>query len=116
MFNFFKKNNNKNVGFKHWDYETGSGFTLINNGDSLQYVHSDNSRIIYLSVLIVSGSPLLNSKLFTDELKLTQTAVGWELKGTRRTAHEMLVCVISFTKEDDEVWARDFFNSVRAKA
>ncbi len=56
MFKFFKRRNKKRVGFETWDISTGAGFRVINNEDSIQYVNEDASKVIYFSVLLVSGS------------------------------------------------------------
>ena len=116
MFNFFKKSKENKVGPKHWDYDIYPDFRLINNGDSIQYINGDESRIIYLSVLIISGSSLLPSKLFKGEPAITNDANGWQLKGTKRLPNEAIVCVINFVDEKDAEWAKCFFDSIRPKA
>jgi hypothetical protein len=115
MFNFFRKPKENNVGPKNWVYDIYPGFRLINNGDSIQYVNDDGSRIIYLSVLIISGSSLLTSTLFKGEPDITNNANGWQLKGTTRLPNEAVVCVINFTHEDDVDWAKGFFDSIKPK-
>ena len=59
----------KKIDFRNWDVDPGSGFELINNQDSIQYVNEDASRVIYFSVLDVSGNDIISNAVILMNLK-----------------------------------------------
>lgn len=105
----------KKVDFRNWDVDPGSGFELINNQDSIQYVNEDASRVIYFSVLHVSGNDIISNEVIPDEPKIIEDANGWQLKGIKKSMGQVLVCVISYKNQDDTKWARVFFDSIKYK-
>lgn len=88
---------------------------MIKNLDFIQYVNEDESRLIYLSQLYFTGNSSLTGEAFSEEPKIVKDDFGWQLKGVKKTSGQILVCVISFTKQDDSQWASEFFGSIEAK-
>jgi len=96
-------------------FDPGSGFELINNQDSIQYVNEDASRVIYFSVLDVSGNDIISNAVIPDEPKVIEDANVWQLKGVKKSVGQVLICVISYRHQDDTKWAREFFDSIKYK-
>src|SRR3569623_926581 len=112
MFGLYKKRKESVAKLRDWSFDAGSGFKLINNGDSVQYVNGDESIIIYFSVLTVKGKPILEGNGIYGAPTLKQDDYGWQFKGVKKGNNQLLVCAISFKNESDTKWVRDFFDSV----
>jgi hypothetical protein len=115
MFNLFKKRNENRPGLKNWEMDPGPGFRFIDNGDSVQYVNEDASKVIYFSVLEIRGNSLITEDVLSEEPKIIEDANGWQLKGIKKEQGQILVCVISFKDKDDTIWVKEFFNSILYK-
>lgn len=85
---------------------------MIQNTDSRQYVNKDGTRVIYFSILTVSGSGEFLTDSFTGKPDISKTADGWQLKGAKKLKNQILVCVISLGKQDDVEWAKLFYDSI----
>lgn len=112
MFDWFKK---KSSILSKWDLPDTTDLKLIQNPDSIQYTNEDESRVIYFSILNVSGKGVLSMDLYTDKLTITEAANGWQLKGTKKFEDQILVCVISVHKQGDIEWAEMFFNAIKPR-
>ncbi|HEY4147397.1 MAG TPA: hypothetical protein VGM41_00645 [Chitinophagaceae bacterium] len=99
-------------GLKKWNIDTGPGFKVIDNADSIQYVNEDESVVIYLSVLEIRGNSLVTDDVLPGDPKITGDTNGWQLKGVKKAAGQILVCVISFKDQDDTKRAKELFNSI----
>lgn len=115
MFNLFKRNKEKRFSPADWTIGDMPGFKVIHNPDSVQYVNEDAGKVIYFSVLTVSGKNLFTNDAIPEGPAITATDGGWQLKGARKSPGQILVCVISLMNQDDIEWAKDFFNSIRYK-
>lgn len=113
MFNLFKKNKVKKTSLENWDINVDTGFNIINNPDSIQYVNEDASKVIYFSILETSDKSVITNDIFPAEPEIKEAANGWQLKGVKKSADQLLVCVISFKNKDDSGWAKDFFNAIK---
>jgi len=111
MFNWLKKKSKESLIVSHWHIDDIPGFKKIQNTDSIQYINEDKSRIIYFSVLKVSDKrPSLLPKATGPVVKKDDN--GWQLKGSKLSENQILVCVISVTREEDLDWAKAFFTSI----
>jgi|SRR5215217_263976 len=116
MFNWFKRKRKDSLILRLWNIDEVPGFEKIQNPDSVQYTNADSSRVIYFSVLTVSGKgPSLLPSFSAQEPKITADANGWQLKGTKQSDKHLLVCVISVTQEEDVFWAKAFFESIKSE-
>lgn len=114
MLNWFKRVHKKSFITTHWGIDDIEGFEKINNHESTQYANLDSSRIIYLSVLTVSGSDVFTIKTFTaDEPIVVEDTNGWQLKGFKKSNNHILVCIISLKNQEDVEWAKEFFQSIK---
>jgi len=113
MLSFFRNRKKKEYLLQNWHIPVEASYELIDNGDSIQYVNEDESRILYFSKLSIDGNKALSSELFaqtTPSIKFSEN--GWECKGTKQGGNEILVCVFSFTNEEDKEYMNDLFTSI----
>lgn len=110
MFNWFKR---KKDGLDNWSFEGIEDFKMIRNSDSIQYVNSDSTRFIYFSVLTVSGGNVFPIDSYIDKQTVIQNGHRWDLKGAKNINNQILICVISVTRQDDIEWAKMFFDSIK---
>ncbi len=111
MFNWLKKKSKESLIVTHWHIDDIPGFKKIQSTDSVQYINEDESRIIYFSVLKISGKgPSLLPNTTDPVIKKDDN--GWQLKGSKSSENQILVCVISITQEEDLDWAKAFFASI----
>ncbi|MBS1687009.1 MAG: hypothetical protein JSS76_19885 [Bacteroidetes bacterium] len=99
--------------FRKWQLSIDASYKRINNEDSVQFVNADESRILYFSILHISGDGPLSGPL--QEMNgptVRQTENGWEMKGFKHAGNTVLVCLFSFTQQDDEASLRDIFDNV----
>jgi hypothetical protein len=115
MLSLFKKRDENQNGIENWNIDTSPGFKMIKNKDSIQYLNEDESRMIYFSVLKVDGDPLSTADALPEEPKIIEEDNGWQLKGIKKAPGQILVCVISFKRQGDTEWAKEFFSSVTYK-
>lgn len=113
MFKWLKKNDGKNLILTNWDIGYTQGFKKIQNPDSVQYVNEDDTKVIYFSLLTVSGNSFVTD-IYSKEPKVVEDANGWQLKSTKKFKDQILVCVVSVANQDDIEWARTFFDSIKA--
>jgi len=112
MLNFLKKNRDKKP-LQNWQIPVEAGYRQINNGDSVQFVNADESIVLYFSILTASNkSPLSGDVLAKMQPSVMRLENGWQLKGARSGGKEILVCVCSFTNEDDEALVKDLFANI----
>src|SRR6218665_2956179 len=98
MFGLFKK---KNL-LHRWNIPIDDSFSIIDNGDSWQFGNDDGSRVLYFSILSFTGSAsVLENSLTKKQALITNTENGWVLKGTKVANSKILICVFSFTNEND---------------
>ncbi|QJD97357.1 hypothetical protein HH214_16525 [Mucilaginibacter robiniae] len=112
MFNWFQKNK-RNLISANWDIGDIYGFKKIYNHDSLQYTNADVSKVIYFSVLKISGNNLFGTEAYAGDPTIIEDANGWLLKGSKMAKNQILVCVISVKKRDDVEWAKAFFDLIK---
>lgn len=115
MFNWLKKNSIRKSILTNWNIEDISGFEKIYSPDSVQYTNNDGSRVIYFSVLTVSGNNLFATDAYTGDPSVIEDTNGWKLKGAKRSKNQILVCVISGENLDDIGWAKAFFDSIKPR-
>lgn len=114
MFGFLK-NKKKQVSkyLSEWQIPVDSSFELIVNDDSWQYTNEDGSRMLYFSILKVTGDPsILGNSLQNAEPKVEHTEDAWHLKSTKTAGNIILVCVISFASANDRPWAEELFRNI----
>ena len=51
MLSFFRKKQSNKRPFQNWQIPVATSYQMINNGDSVQFVNADGSRILYFSLL-----------------------------------------------------------------
>ena len=107
MFNLFKR---KKSIVDSLDLSVLEGFKKIRNSDSLQYVNQDETKVVYLSVLKVTGSDVFS--ISSIKPTVIEDANGWQLKAAKKLENELLVCVISVVRQDDIEWAKIVFDSI----
>jgi hypothetical protein len=112
MFNWFKR---KKSFLQNWHFEDILGFEMIQNSDSIQYVNKDASKTIYFSVLNVSGSDVFSIDSFAGKPTIIENINGWQLKGAKKFKNQVLICVISVSKQNDVEWAKIFFDSITSR-
>ena len=113
MLDFFKKLINGKDPYQNWHIPVGTSYKRIDNGDSIQFVSTDQSQVLYFSILKLSGpGPLKDTVLEKKAPALNRTENGWELKGFKQADNKMLICLFSFTKEDDAAGMEQLFNSI----
>jgi hypothetical protein len=113
MLGFFKNLLKGKKLLQHWHIPGVAGYERVNNSDSVQFINEDESRILYFSALIVKDSPVFSAEMLAKaDPAITLTEHGWQLKGVRQGKDEILVCVFTFTHEDDKAWAIGVFTSV----
>jgi len=113
MLHFFKKRKDDKNLFKNWQIPVDDHYRLINNGDSIQFINADESRILYFSILVITNGPLLSGEtLAKKQPSVVRSENGWQFKGARQVGNEVLVCVFSFTNESDEAWMKDLFANI----
>ncbi|MEO3404030.1 hypothetical protein AAFN85_09015 [Mucilaginibacter sp. CAU 1740] len=113
MFNWFKR---KRYIHQDWDFGDISDWDVVQNPDSLQYVNKDGTRVIYFSLLKVSGDGVLSTDSIGAKPTILKTDDGWQLKGVKKLKNQILVCVISVGKQDDDIeWAKTFFDSIKPR-
>ena len=80
MFNWLRKTGNNSSRLKDWNINDIDGFKKIHNNDSIQYVNEDTSKVIYFSVLTITGGNVFQ---IGDDIGTTikEDADGWHLKG-----------------------------------
>ncbi|MCO5949407.1 hypothetical protein [Mucilaginibacter flavidus] len=115
MFNWFKRNSQGKSILANWNIEDIPGFEKIYNPDSVQYVNNDGSKVIYFSVLTVSGNDLFPIDAYTVDPSVIEDTNGWKLKGAKKSKNQILVCVISGVNPDDIGWAKAFFDSIKPR-
>lgn len=109
MFGLFKK---KNL-LSNWKIPMDNSFDLIDNGDSMQFANVNKSRILYFSILSVTGKSSVLSETYKKmQPSMSNTENGWQLKGAKNESGEILICIFSFTDENDQQWAMDLFTSI----
>ncbi len=111
MFNWLRKTDKNNSRLKGWNINDIDGFKRIHNNDSIQYVNEDTSKVIYFSVLTISGGNVFQ---IGDNIGTTikEDADGWHLKGFKKHKNKVLVCVITVKEKNDITLATDFINSI----
>jgi len=113
MFNFLKKHKREKSLLQNWQISVDDSYRFINNGDSIQFVNADETRILYFSILTITGKPLLTGELLSRApVTVAPKGNGWQLKGTKQGDSEILVCVFDFASESDAVWAKGVFNAI----
>lgn len=115
MFHWLKRQKSKSSILENWDFYRIPDFNIVYNPDSIQYVNRDESIVIYFSVLTVGGSDLFNVGAHDGKPTITEIADGWQLKGTKKSKLQLLVCVISIVNREDIEWAQLFFDSINSK-
>ncbi len=109
MFNWLKR---KKSIYNNWDFGDIADFDMIENPDSRQFVNKDGTRVIYVSALHVSGGDTFLTDSFAGKPTIVKNADSWQLKGAKKSKNQILVCVISVSKQDDIEWANIFFDSI----
>lgn len=109
MFNWLK---GKKSTLTNWDFEDLADFEIIQNRDSVQYASKDGTKVIYFSLLNVSGGDVFSIDLPGDKPTIIENAAGWQLKGMKKSGSQILVCVVSVSEKDDIEWAQTFFDSI----
>lgn len=112
MFSWFKRKRNPDSFLSYWDTGDLMGFKKIDNDDSVQFVDDRSNKIIYFSMLIVSGNNLILPSTHNVEPTITESEGGWQLKGMKKSGTKILVCVISLKNYNDVEWAKNFFNLI----
>jgi hypothetical protein len=96
-----------------WHVPLSADYKRIENDDSIQYVSRDGTRTIYTSTLIVTDPANVRReppRELTPALKVEGDK--FHLKGTKVREGQVLVVVITFTRREDEPWARDLFDHI----
>jgi hypothetical protein len=113
MLNFFRKRQGDKSPFQNWQIPVDASYQLVNNGNSIQFVNADESRILYFSLLTVAGNSLLPGDILTKmSPSVTSYDNGWQFKGARQGGNEVLVCVFTFTNESDEGRMKELFANI----
>jgi hypothetical protein len=113
MFNWFKRNKSKNSILNQWHIEGTSGFKIIKNPDSIQYVNDDASRVIYISALIIQGNDHSVVEPIISRPTIIEAANEWHIKGAKKSKNQILVCVISVKNDKDIEWAKSFIDAIQ---
>lgn len=113
MLGFFKgKKRNRDL-LQNWQIPMDDSYRSINNGDSVQFVNGDESRILYFSLLTITGNQVFSGEILSKmEPSLTRTENGWQFKGARQGGNEVLICLFTFTDEADEGLMRELFANI----
>jgi hypothetical protein len=113
MLSFFKKKQSNKRPFQNWQIPVDTSYQMINNGDSIQFVNADGSRILYFSLLTVEGNSLLTGEILAKmSPSVTRSDNGWQFKGARQGGNEVLVCAFTFMNESDEVSVKELFTNI----
>lgn len=113
MFGLFKNKKKGNDLLHNWRIPIDASYKVIKNNDSWQFVNEDESRILYFSILKLAGDPVITDQTSnTREPSIVLTEHGWQLKGSRHGVYEILVCLFSFTNENDKQWAENLFADI----
>ncbi|RAJ05214.1 hypothetical protein LX64_02368 [Chitinophaga skermanii] len=94
----------------NWQLPIDDTYLAIYNDDSIQYVSEDESIIIFIS--IIKGAENTNHILTNTPPSIAFSEDSWLLKGTKTGGQEILVCVISFSKESDTQMVKELFASI----
>src|SRR5215216_3179729 len=106
MFNWFKRNKKEESLLKTiWNIEHVPGFTMISNSDSVQYVNESGSRLIYFSVLVVSGDNRFSIGAKSEPI-VKEDADGLHVRGTKKYKNYVLACVFTVQNHEDIEWAK----------
>jgi hypothetical protein len=115
MLNWFKRNGRKKSLLSNWNIEDIAGFEKIQNPDSVQFVNEDGSKVIYLSVLTVSGNDVFPLNAYAGEPVVEEDSKGClHLKSTKTFKNYILVCAITVNNRKDLEWAKNFFDSIKS--
>ena len=114
MFGLFKNKKNRVSNYlREWQIPVDKSFELIINEDSWQFVNEDGSRVLYFSILNITGDPsILGGSLSKAKPTVKYTEHRWQLKGTKTKEDKILVCVFSFVTENDLQWAEELFENI----
>lgn len=97
----------------NWHIPLDASYEKIDNGDSVQFINADNSRVLYFSVLVIKNSDVLPPTALTSKDHTTErTDDGWVFKAAKGGGNEVLVCAFSFTNESDEAYMKELFNKI----
>jgi len=113
MLKLFTKRQSDKSPFQNWQIPVDESYQFINNGDSIQFVSADESRILYFSILTVTGNSLLPGEILVKmPSSVTRSDNGWQFKGARQGGNEVLACVFTFTNESDEARLKELFTDI----
>ena len=98
---------------QNWRIPFEASYRPIDNGDSIQYVNEDESRILYFSMLMLTDSQVFSGDAMTKmQPSLTKSEDGWQLKGAKHGGKEVIICVFTFTNETDEAQMKNLFKNI----
>ncbi|MBS1605059.1 MAG: hypothetical protein JST42_20520 [Bacteroidetes bacterium] len=113
MLRFFKGKKKSRDLLQNWQIPLDASYRIINNGDSIQFVNDDESRILYFSILTTTGDQVFSGEILAKmQPSLTQSENAWQFKGARQGSNEILICLFTFTDKVDEVQMRDLFANI----
>ncbi|PQJ12604.1 hypothetical protein CJD36_002335 [Flavipsychrobacter stenotrophus] len=111
---FFKKvEKNKDI-LRNWRIPIDLSYERIDNDKSVQFTNADGSRVLYFSILIVKGNnSLLGSSFSNSKASIMYADDCWHLKGHKPNGNEVLVCVFTYTNEEDEAILNNLFDGIQ---
>ncbi len=109
MFNWLKR---KTPTLNDWGIGDVAGFEFIRNDDSIQYFNEDSSKVIYFSLLKVDGPDTFSLGSHAGKPTILEDENGWQVKGTKKSQNQVLICLISVNKHEDIEWEKIFFNAI----
>ena len=113
MFNWFKRKNKNQSFLDNWNIENISGFKIIKNPDSIQYINDNESKVIYISSLTVQGNDHSLVEPNLSKPTIVEEANQWHLKGAKKSNNQILICVITVKESKDIQWAKSFFDAIQ---
>ena len=117
MFNFFRIRKKDKTPLQNWSIPIDDSFRKIVNRDSIQFANPNGSRVLYFSLLRVTGKELFVADASAKKrITVTREHGSWQLKGIRQGGNELLVCAFTYTNEGDEAWMKNLFESIEYTA